>query len=294
MTIEHRIHTGRDADLIRTDRAADAVRRDSLRLQRGVHVHPATDLSPVDHIRAAVMRAGPGAVVAGTSAAIMHGTRFIETDTVELIRDLKGQGRRIDGVSILRTDRLNPCDIQVISGLPVTNPVRTAYDLGRRGPDWKAMGRLDDLACVTGLDVMQLWAYVRDHPRARGVCQMRELIKHIDSKAESPGESWLRLLMAKGGLPRPESQVEIFAPDGRVLARLDLCYRHLKIDIEYDGVEFHTSLEDRAKMAARDRLLGNLGWEVVHVTGEKMSTDPDRVIADIEEVRAIRERRFSL
>lgn len=57
---------------------------------------------------------------------------------IELIRDLNGQGRRFDSVRITRTDQLGPADVTIMDGLAVTNPVRTAYDLGRRTPDWRA------------------------------------------------------------------------------------------------------------------------------------------------------------
>ena len=283
---------GATTELIPTDGSAHAIRRENRRIQRGIYADPSVNLTPIDLIRAAAMRAGPGAVVAGTSAAILHGTQFIEVDGVEMIRDRKGQGRRFDDVRILRTDRLATADVEIINGLTVTNPIRTAYDLGRRTPDWKALARLDDLARVSGLDLRELWAYIRDHPRARGICQIRELIKHIDAKAESPGESWLRLLIIKSGLPRPEAQFEVLTPSGDLLARLDLCYRRLKIAIEYDGVEHHTSAADRAKGAVRDNQLRDQGWEPIHVTGERMAKDPDGVIAQIEEIRAIRERQF--
>lgn len=291
MHIDQHSFWGTAADLIASDRSARAVRRNLRRLQRGVYADPTTTITDQELIRAAAMRAGPGAVVAGTSAAVLHGTKFIDIDGVEMIRDLNGQGRKIDGVRILRTDRLEPSDIDLIDGLAVTNPVRTAYDLGRRGPDWLALARLDDLARVTDLDLIALWAYIRDHPRARGICQMRELIKHIDPNAESPGESWLRHLIITAGLPRPESQVEVFAPDGRLIARLDFCYRRQKVDVEYDGVEHHTSPVDRASNAERDRQLQQLGWEVIRVTGEKMADDPDKVVATIDETLAIRDYR---
>ncbi len=99
---------------------------------------------------------------------------------------------------------------------------------------------------------------------------MRELIKHIDPHSESPGEGWLRHLI-ESGLPRPESQVEVFAPDGHVIARLDFCYRRQKIHVEYDGIEHRTSPADRASNNERGRRLRDLGWEIIRVTGDKMA-----------------------
>ncbi|MCP2175219.1 Protein of unknown function (DUF559) [Williamsia maris] len=275
--------------MIRTDAAARDVRRDCRRIQRGVHAPPHTVLTDRDLIRAAVIRAGDGAVVSGMSAAVLHGARFTDHDAdIELIRGLTGQGRQFDGVRIMRTDHLAADDVQVVDGLAVTTPVRTAYDIGRRGPAWKALARLDDLAFVSDLDLAELWAYIRDHPHTKGIRQIRDLIQYIEPKSESPRETALRYLIIKSGLPRPEAQIEVFGADGRLIAKLDLGYRRYKIDIEYDGVEHHTSADDRADNAERDRKLSDLGWDTIRVTGQAMSTNPDKVVATIEELLAIR------
>ncbi|MBJ7290005.1 hypothetical protein [Williamsia sp.] len=289
MTHEQHTFWGTESALIRTDSAANAVRREFRRLQRGVYVDPTAAVDATHLIRAAALRAGPGAVVAGVSAAILHGVTYVDHDPdIELIRDLNGQGRRFDSVRITRTDQLDPADVTMIDGLAVTNPVRTAYDLGRRTPDWRALGRLDDLARHTDLDLRQLWAYTRDHPRTKGIRQLRELSALVDPKAESPGESWLRLLMIRHGLPRPESQIIITDHNGREIARFDLGYRRYKIGIDYDGVDFHTSPTDRAHDMRRDMRTRDLGWEPLRVTGERMSADPHGVTDRIAEELAIR------
>jgi hypothetical protein len=45
------------------------------------------------------------------------------------------------------------------------------------------------------------------------------------------------------GLPQPAVNVEVFDSRGRFIARVDLCYPHLKLSLEYQGDQHRT---DRA------------------------------------------------
>lgn len=275
--------------IVRTDRADDDVRRDFRRLHRGVYVDSGTTLTTTDRIRAAWMSAGSGSVVAGLSAQFLHGVRYPDVDgDVEMIRDLRGQGRRRSGIRFIRTDRLSAHDIVEIAGMPVTSVVRTAYDLGRRRPDWLALGHLDDLARSAELDLAALWAYTRDHPRARGICQLRELVPLVDPLAESPGESWTRLIMHRHGLPRPESQIEVFDENGVLIARFDLGYRRYKIGIDYDGVEYHSSEEQKLHDHRRDGGVMRRGWIPLRTVAAALSADEN---GEMAKIRSALERR---
>jgi hypothetical protein len=272
-----------------TEDSSHRARRDLQRLHRGVYVDPTVTLTVGDRIRAACLSAGPGSVVAGLSAQFLHGVHYPDVDgDIEMIRDLRGQGRRRTGVHFLRTDRLAADDIVEIAGLPVTSAVRTAYDLGRRGPDWLALGHLDDLARSTDLDLGALWAYTRDHPRARGICQLRELVALVDPLAESPGESWTRLIMHRSELPRPESQIEVFDEAGRLIARFDLGYRKYKIGVDYDGVDYHSSDEQKLHDLRRDGGVMRRGWIPLRTDAAKLSSDP---FGEMAKIKSALERR---
>jgi hypothetical protein len=251
-------------------------------MHRGVRISPAKKLGPLEGIQAAVLRAGPGAVVFGLSAAFLHGVTWYDDESpIEICRNSAGQGRHRGGVRVHRSD-LAPADVTTIDGLRVTTPIRTAYDLGRRPPRWRALGHLDDLVKSTGLDVKALWRYVAAHPDTRGIRQIRALIPHIDPASESPPESWMRLLIVEGGLPRPESQIAVHDSDGVEFARLDLGYRRFKLGIEFDGVEFHSSIEQKLHDEQRDRRLARLGWTIIRVTAERLREYPQDLVDEIE------------
>ncbi|WP_188488451.1 hypothetical protein [Williamsia phyllosphaerae] len=264
------------------------------RVHRAVYVSPGLTLGPVETIRAAWLRAGPEAVVGGVSAAVLHGATFFDHgDEVELVRAPTGQGRRRSRVRIVRTD-LDPRDIVAVDGMPVTSVIRTAYDLGRRGPAWLGLAHLDDLTRSTNLELGVLWRYVVDHPAVRGIRQIRGLIPWVDPNAESSGESYMRHLVLAQGLPRPETQVKVFDEAGRTVAKFDHAYREEKLAFEFDGFDYHYSDEQRASDARRDRETARLGWHTERRNSVELSNDPFEFLGRLElllEQRARRRRR---
>ncbi|HEY9315213.1 DUF559 domain-containing protein [Williamsia sp.] len=262
--------------------------RNFRRMHRGVLVSSTKTLGPLDLIDAALLRAGPSAALSGLSAAFLHGLSWYDDDSpIEISRHPTGQGRCRGGIRVVRAD-LAPDDVTIIDGRRVTTAVRTAYDLGRRPPRWRALGHLDDLINATGLDLRVLWRYIVGNPDMRGIRQIRELVPHIDPTSESPPESWLRLLIVDAELPRPESQIWVTDESGYEFARIDLGYRRFKIGIEFDGADFHDSADQMARDAARDAKLQRLGWIMVRVNGERMKDEPEDLLSEID--RHLRDR----
>jgi hypothetical protein len=158
---------------------------------------------------------------------------------------------------------LLPSDVVPIEGnLLVTSPIRTAWDLGRFSPRIIAIGGMDALVRVGRVPVEELVDGVRRFRRQRGVVQLRELAPHVDPRAESIGESALRLRWVDtSGLPRPELQIPIHDAAGTVVFRLDLGVEELRFAAEYDGEEFHSSPEDqRHDQERRGFLSDQHGW----------------------------------
>jgi very-short-patch-repair endonuclease len=187
---------------------------------------------------------------------------------------------------------LTPQDITTVFGIPVTTPLRTALDLGCRLPRRDALAALDAFMRVYELSREELLREVPRYFRRRGVRQLRGLVALADPRSESPGESWTRLAINDENLPVPQLQWEI-RRDGRVLFRLDLAYPGLKICVEYDGEEYHDSIEARLADERRRTWLGQHGWIVIVVT--KADFDEDglaRWTSDLR--RAIESRRVTV
>lgn len=97
----------------------------------------------------------------------------------------------------------------------------------------------------------------------RGVVQLRVLAPLADPRAESPGESVLRLRWIDAGLPPCRPQVKVRDRYGILRFYLDLGNERLRLGAEYDGREFHSSDEDRARDRRRRRWMREeQGWTI--------------------------------
>jgi very-short-patch-repair endonuclease len=200
------------------------------------------------------------AVVSGLAASALHGAKWIDDDSpVELIW---GNARSPSGV-LTRDQLLLENEIQRLDGLRVTTPERTAFDIGRRGRLDDAVARLDALAQATDLKVSAVEELVSRHRHTRGLRQLESVLNLLDAGAESPKETWLRLLVIRAGYPRPRTQIPVLSPDGSRWYYLDMGWEDIKLAAEYDGDHHRTTRELFAYQIERAEDLHELGWTVV-------------------------------
>jgi hypothetical protein len=235
------------------------------RLTHGVYGDPHDD-DPLLLHRAVVMCL-PGVVFRARTALLLHGVPHV--DPPERLQVFVGRDcdasdrpelevRRTDLVTLSRTD---------VGALPVVSPARAAVDLVR-----ELSSRQDGLAVLDG--VMRLGA-TRDDLRAelvpgsRRVRRARELVELADGRAESPPESWVRMILHDAGVPAPVIQHEVRV-DGRVLARLDMAWPEIKLYLEYDGREAHSTDEAFLRDRRRQNDLLALGWVCLRFTAEDL------------------------
>lgn len=222
--------------------------------------------------------------VAGLAAAALHGARWIDDDVpVELIWR---NARAPHGV-ITRADQLRDGEVMAVRGLPVTTAERTAFDLGRRGPLTGAVARLDALMRATKIDVTAIDALAADHPHTRGLRQLEKALDLVNPGAESPKETWLRLLLIRHGFPHPQTQIPVPAPDGYTTYYLDMGWEDLKLAAEYDGDQHRTTRDRFAYEIQRAEDIAAAGWHVVRVAGRTGAPD---VIRRMERAWRLRTR----
>ncbi len=163
------------------------------------------------------------AVLAGFSAAAVHGTRWIGGgESATLIR--RGSRRSVDGIEV-RADAFLPDEVCRVGDMLVTTPARTVFDLGRWLPVDRAVEVLDTLCHDTGLRPAEISSVAGRHRGERGLASLRNVVLLVDPGAESPPETRTRLVLIRGGLPAPETRIPIEDRRGRVFARADLGWR---------------------------------------------------------------------
>lgn len=193
----------------------------------------------------------------------MHGSKWVDDDVpIELITT---NTRPPPGL-LAHDDTLLDGEVVQRRGIPVTSIARTAFDLGRRESVGRAVARIDALCRARGLRTAAVEAVAAQHPGARGSRQLRTVLRLIDPGAESPKETWLRLLLIRAGLPKPATQILVV--DGSWIARLDMGWEDVKIAVEYDGDQHRTDRRQYLRDIRRLERLQELGWIIVRVVAE--------------------------
>ena len=157
-------------------------------------------------------------------------------------------------------------DVDVVDGVRVTSPMRTAVDLARWLPRGDALAAVDAFAHQQLVDLDALAASLQRWKGHAFVLQAREVIALGDGRSESWGESMTRLRLHDAGFDMPDLQVQLTI-EGRQV-RLDFGWRRERKALEYDGERWHSSAEQRRHDDERRRLLTRAGWEVAVVTKE--------------------------
>ena len=102
----------------------------------------------------------------------------------------------------------------------------------------------------------------------RGIRQARRALSLVDAGAESPRETWLRLLLIRNGFPAPQTQIPVHDEYGQLVAVLDMGWEELKLAVEYEGDHHRTDRRQFNKDITRLETLTDLRWTVVRVTVE--------------------------
>ncbi|AQA02281.1 hypothetical protein BVC93_07370 [Mycobacterium sp. MS1601] len=234
-----------------------------------------------DRIEGAYLASRRTAVITGVAAAALHGAKWIQDDiAVELIMP---SARAQQGL-IIRDERIAQDEIVSLGGVPATIPARTAYDLGRHLPQNEAIARLDALARATRFSTADVVDLASRYPGARGNKHLRMALPLVDPGAQSPKETWLRLLLVRDGLPRPSTQIQVYE-FGLTVAYLDMGWQRYKVALEYDGDQHRAHRRQYVKDIRRIAMLEELGWIVIRVVKE------DEPVAVLRRVREALRRR---
>jgi hypothetical protein len=204
-------------------------------------------------------------VITGRAAAALHGARWVDDlSPIELIHPNCHPPAGI----ITRRERVGQDEVIEIRDMAVTTPQRTAFDLGRFMRRDAAVAHLDALANATGLTANDVLPLTIRYKGSRGVRRLKNAVDLMDSGAQSPKETWLRLLLIDAGYPRPQTQIPLLDTDRVAFAYLDMGWKFMMVAAEYDGEHHRTDRVQFRKDIRRLERTQQEGWIVVRITAE--------------------------
>src|SRR4051812_4179311 len=189
------------------------------RLFHGVYIAAELTETVALRARAIGLVLPPGAVVGYSTAAWLHGVDVRPSAyfaAVEVIAQRGDQIRRHGGHA--RSAQVAEADVVHICGVPVTTPVRTAFDFARRPDLIEAVVGVDAMLNRGGCRLDALTEYVASHRKWRGVRRAEAALAHAEPLSQSPMESRQRVRFVLAGLPRPQAQAPVRDAHGRAFA----------------------------------------------------------------------------
>ncbi|GAA2021323.1 hypothetical protein GCM10009740_07380 [Terrabacter terrae] len=161
----------------------------------------------------------------------------------------------------------------LLDGVPVVEPCDTWVDLGEMVGGGKPAG-LDDLIAagdaVANLarGVKPLKQAIERRVRPRGKITLTYAVPRIRVGSASAMESRARLMIVRAGLPEPSLNQHVVSDFGEWLGCADLVWRAERVVGEYQGVRWHSSLEQQAADEVRFARFRRNGWAVVPIVSD--------------------------
>jgi len=247
------------------------------RLTQNVYADPGLVLDHQLRCRGVALLLPPGALIGGHSAAAWYGAPFASlADPVTVVCPESTRWTGPKGVRVHRTV-LHPRDVAVTDEVPVTTPLRTAWDVMALEPLMTAVAALDAMVRAGSVSMLELEILTESGAGRWGVSRVRRAVPLVDPRAESPPESRLRVALVLAGL-QPVPQCEVHA-DGRFVARVDLAFPEVRLAVEYEGAH-HFAGDQIARDDERLDRLRAAGWQVIRVSAVDLR-DLDALVARI-------------
>jgi very-short-patch-repair endonuclease len=240
-------------------------------IHRGVYAVGHAVLSRHGAWLAAVLAAGPDAVLSHRSAAALWGIRSGTPPRSDVIapRRLRRPDVRAHRV-VLAAD-----EVTTHHGIPVTTPARTLFDLAAVVGAQHLEHAFNEAEVHRLTSPTSVAALLARYPARRGTTSIARVLAKQAAHGETPTRSALerRFLgfVDTHGLPRPK--INRFTDHGE----LDATWPEQRLVVELDGFAAHGTRKAFEDDRARDRELTAAGWRVVRITWRQLTADADTI-----------------
>jgi very-short-patch-repair endonuclease len=229
---------------------------------------------------AAVLASGPEALLSHRTAAALWGIRGYSGGAIHVTVPHKSASTK----RISRHFSMVPADERAVEeGIPVTSVHRTILDLAPTVAVDEVVAMIKEAEYLNRWDRFSLPDLLERYPGKRGVCNLRFALDRITE--EPPGRKRRKLeerfapFLRRCHLPLPRFNDWILLGPKRY--QVDCHWPHLRLIVELDGWEGHSSRSAFQDDRARDRALHAAGFSVVHLTWNQLDIEPKAIAADL-------------
>jgi very-short-patch-repair endonuclease len=254
-----------------------------IRVHRGVYAVGHRVLRTEGHWLAAVLAAGPGAVLSHREAAALHSLRPSNRPSVDVTVAAQ---RRVPGVQVHRVAALDVEDLTVVEGIPVTSIERTLVDLAGVVPPTALRKATEEAVRSHRFDlraIERVLARTRGR-HGRGTAAMRAALAELRANAATVTYSDLEdrflALLDAHVLSRPLTNALV----GGI--QVDALWPRERVVVELDGWAYHHTAPAFQRDRERSNDLQLDGYVVLRFTHDHVVRHSREVAARI--ARALR------
>lgn len=226
-------------------------------------------------VTAALLRAGPGAVLTGAEACRRHGLPASGTEIHVLV---PGSAR---GSGALVLERASPMPASIdVGGFPVVSADRAVVDACRQLRSADAATALVAAAVQRGRCTPESLA-AQARTNRYGTKLVRAVLKEL-GRAESVAERDARRLSRRIRLTTPHWNVPLTDADGVVIGRPDAWFDDVGLAWEIDSKAFHLGPRDYERTLARNSRYAAAGILVLQTLPTRLRDTPDAVARELK------------
>jgi very-short-patch-repair endonuclease len=281
---QHGVLTRRDLDRLGFSKMAIDHRVSTGRLHLispGVYAVGRPELTPRGRWTAAVLACGDDAVLSHRSAAELWGIGFEESGRIDVsIRRRSKITRR--GILVRARPTLPERSVVRRFGIPVTDPVQTLIDLATELKPMRLERAVNQADVHDLVDPETLRDSLDAYPGVPGVKTLRTMLdRHTFRLSDSDLEILFRPLARAAAFPSPLSkhwvlgyEVDFFFPDHGLI-------------VETDGLRYHRTPAQQARMVKRDQKHTSHGYRVLRFTHWQVAYAPTEVTDILRRIRRL-------
>lgn len=226
---------------------------------------------------AAVLAAGPGALLSHRAAAALWELRPPSSGAVDVVVPGRGR-RRASGIRCHTSRAIHDADRALVDGIPVTAIERTVLDYAEVASAQRLRFALETAERLERIDGSKLDAL---RTRSRGRRGLKPLAAALDAlRGPAPwtqSELELRFLelVRAASMPEPQTNVVIAG------VTVDFCWPANGLVVEVDGFRFHRTRASFESDRRRDARLQIAGCRVIRVTQQRIERARRSLLGDL-------------
>ena len=247
----------------------------------GVYAVGRRELTPHGRWMAAVLACGEGAVLSHRSAAELWGIGREWEGRIDVSVRQPGRIKR-KGLKVRRRPSLDASSLAKRHGIPVTNPVQTLIDLATELKPLRLERAVNEADKLDLVDPETLRTALDGHKGEPGVKRLATLLdRHTFRLSDSDLEVLFRPLAFAAKFPAPLTkhwvlgyETDFFFPDHDLI-------------VETDGLRYHRTPAQQARMAKRDQVHVAAGFRVLRFTHWQIAHEADEVTSVLRQIRRL-------